>query len=243
MAPFPSALLFSLIAAFGSLCGLLVIRHYENWGQRNSVLFAAFAAGILLSSAFLHIIPHAMFAAPRLAPIALMLGYLALYAIGLATSRKDHASHMDKRAIALIPVIGIAIHSFVDGLAYSVSFSIDQHTGMMAVMGLILHEFPESIMAFVLLLRGGFHRQRAFFLAFLASTLTTPMGMLVSFPFVSMLNGPLLGALLAATAGALIFVAASHLVPNIEHDRRQKTGIFFFAGILFTAILQLTHLI
>ena len=49
----------SLLAAFTTTAGIYVIRRYENWGRKNIVYFTCFAAGILISASFLHIIPKA----------------------------------------------------------------------------------------------------------------------------------------------------------------------------------------
>jgi zinc and cadmium transporter len=55
---------------------------------------------------------------------------------------------------------------------------------------------------------GVLSERRSFLLAFLAAGLTTPLGTLVSYPFVSQIGTPLLALLLALSAGALIYVGA-----------------------------------
>jgi zinc transporter ZupT len=53
-------------------------------------------------------------------------------------------------------MIGIGFHSFIDGLVYSITFTVSIFTGMLAAIGMVLHEFPEGIITYLLLLRGGF---------------------------------------------------------------------------------------
>ncbi|MDH3514934.1 MAG: ZIP family metal transporter, partial [Gammaproteobacteria bacterium] len=70
----------SLLAAFTTTLGIFVIRHFELWGRRNTTYFACFAAGVMISVSFLHIIPTA-FAMSAQAPVYLLAGYLVMHFI------------------------------------------------------------------------------------------------------------------------------------------------------------------
>lgn len=232
---------FSLLAALINLGGLLAIRHFEDWGRRNSVLFAAFAAGVLLVASLAQMVPEAVAAAPVIAPYLLLAGYLLMYATGQLLGRGEVTSHEERRAVAAIPVLGIALHSTLDGVTYAAAFSVDIFTGVVAVFGLMLHEFPEGIVAYVLLLRGGFRPNAALTLAFLAAAATTPMGLLIAYPFVGGLTGMPLGAVLAGVAGALIYVGASHLIPHVEHEPGRGRRRAFAGGLAIALIVVLSH--
>ena len=69
---------------------------------------------------------------------------------------------------------------------------------------MVLHEFPEGIITYLLLMRGGVYERRAMLLAFLAAAVTTPFGMLVSYPLIRQIEEATLGILLAVSAGALV---------------------------------------
>ena len=68
-------------------------------------------------------------------------------------------------------------------------------------------------------------------LAFLAAAVTTPLGMLVSYPYVSKIDKPILGALLAFSAGALIYVGATHLLPRAESEHKKYSLFALGAGV------------
>jgi ZIP family zinc transporter/zinc and cadmium transporter len=91
----------------------------------------------------------------------------------------------------------------------------------------------------MLLQRGGFDRKKAAVYALLAAGVSTPLGTLISFPFLSRLGQPALGALLAASAGALVYVGASHLLPAIEEERKKYTLISLAAGVLTAVVIVL----
>ena len=76
-------------------------------------------------------------------------------------------------AIGLVPMVGIGIHSFIDGIIYTITFSVSVLTGTIAAIGMVLHEFPEGIFTYVLLLKGGLGDRRALLAAFFAAAVTT----------------------------------------------------------------------
>ena len=80
------AILASLLAAGVTTTGLYVIRRFGTWGQLNATYFSCFAAGVLITVSFLHIIPHA-FHMKEQAPLYLLGGYLAFHLI----NRFSHA--------------------------------------------------------------------------------------------------------------------------------------------------------
>jgi ZIP family zinc transporter len=106
---------------------------------------------------------------------------------------------------------------------------------------MILQEFPEGIFTYVLLLKGGVGDRRALLGSFVAAALTTPLGMLVSYPVVSRIDPSTLAALLAISAGALIYVGASHLLPTAEREPQRYSLIALGAGVALAAAIVGTH--
>jgi zinc and cadmium transporter len=104
----------------------------------------------------------------------------------------------------------------------------------------VLHEFPEGIITYLLLLRGGFSERKALLLALLAASFSTPLGTLISYPYISRIDKPLLGAFLALSAGALVYVGATHLLPQAEKEQRKYTFFALGAGIIVAIIIVLS---
>jgi zinc transporter ZupT len=71
----------------------------------------------------------------------------------------------------------------------------------------------------------------------MAAAITTPLGALVSYPFISNIKESTLGALLALSAGALVFVGASHLLPAVEKENKRYSLISLAVGILVAIII------
>ena len=146
----------------------------------------------------------------------------------------------EQYGIGLVPMLGIGFHSFIDGFIYANTFTVSIFTGLLAATGMVLHEFPEGIITYLLLSRGGFSEKMSFLLAFLAAALTTPLGMLVSYPYISKIDKPLLGALLAFSAGALVYVGATHLLPQAEAEHKKYSLFALGAGFLVALVIILS---
>jgi zinc transporter ZupT len=223
----------SLLAAVVTTIGIYVIRHFEGWGRRNSTYFSCFAAGVLIAVSFLHIIPKSL-GMNEQAPLYLLAGYVFMHLF----NRFITAYVCDKNpefAIGLVPLLGIGFHSFLDGVVYSITFTVSTFTGILAAMGMVLHEFPEGIITYILLIRGGGGPKQSLWLAFLAAAVSTPLGTLVSYPMISRIEPSLLGALLSVSAGALIYVGATHLLPHAEREPAKYSLLALAGGILVAA--------
>ena len=235
---FWTALSTSLVAAVVTSVGIYTIRRFSDWGHRNLTYFICFAAGVLVSASFLHIIPKA-FSMNSRAPMWLLAGFLGLYLFNsfltVFVCQKDPERR--EYAIGLVPMIGIGFHSFIDGFIYSIAFTVSILTGYLATIGMVFHEFPEGIITYLLLLQAGFTRRRAMLLAFAAAAATTPVGMLVSYPLMGRISQETLGALLALSAGALVYVGATHLLPKAEQEPRRFSLVALGGGVLVAVII------
>ena len=237
---FLTALIASLIAALVTAIGIYTIRHFEAWGRKYSIYFVCFASGVLISVSFLHIIPKS-FGMSEQAPVYLLCGFLLLHLFNrFITAFVCERQSDSQYSIGLVPMLGIGFHSFIDGVVYSITFTVNIFTGVLAAIGMVLHEFPEGIITYLLLLRGGFSKKTSLILAMLAASISTPFGMLVSYPYISQIDQSILGALLALSAGALVYVGATHLLPQEQKQGRRYTLGALGAGIMVAVIIVLS---
>jgi zinc transporter ZupT len=238
---FWTAFATSLLAALVTALGIATIRRFAGWGHRNTAYFMCFAAGVLISAAFLHIIPKA-FSMTAQAPASLLLGFFGMHLFNRFITAFVCEKDPERRdyVIGLVPMLGIGFHSFVDGFIYSVAFNVSLLTGSLATLGMVLHEFPEGIVTYLLLVRGGIAPRKAAWLAFLAAAATTPLGMLVSWPLVSAIEREALGALLALSAGALVYVGATHLLPRAEQEKRKYSLVALAGGVLVAVVVVMS---
>lgn len=238
---FWTALATSLLAALVTSAGIYTIRRFADWGQRNTAYFMCFAAGVLIAASFLHMIPKS-FAMSAQAPMWLLAGFLSLHLFNRFLTAFVCERDPDKKdyAIGVVPMLGIGFHSLIDGFIYSIAFTVSVLTGYLATLGMVLHEFPEGIITYLLLVRSGFSERKAAALAFAAAAATTPIGMLVSYPLVRRIDTPTLGALLALSAGALVYVGATHLLPRAEQEKKRYSLVALAGGVLVAMIIVMS---
>jgi zinc and cadmium transporter len=236
----------SILAGLATTLGILLISTSGGWAHRNSIYFASFAAGALLAVSFLHLIPESMELTGN-APMYMLAGFLALYVLnrvmhlhsGHEHNHAEAAAHPAIETSEVLAVIGIGFHSFIDGVIYSVTFNVSVLTGALAAIGMVLHEVPEGVIAYVMMLRAGYGKRTAFVGAFLAAGLSTPLGAFLSFPFINSIGATNLGNALALAGGVLLYVGGSHLLPEVERENRTSTVLALAAGVLISVVTGL----
>jgi len=106
------------------------------------------------------------------------------------------------------------LHNFIDGLVIAAAFLVSPSLGVSTAMAVALHEIPQELGDFGVLLHAGFSPVKALLLNFLTAW-SALVGALVGYFF---LSGSLLNLyLLPLTAGGFLYIAASDLIPDMKH--------------------------
>ncbi|MEM9938906.1 MAG: ZIP family metal transporter [Pseudomonadota bacterium] len=218
--------------------GLLGVALRGDWSERHAGLFALAAAGMLASMVFLHILPHALNQSEQ-APLWLTLGFFGGLFLDyiVKTWFPENPDNPALRA-AITPVIAIAIHSFIDGVIYAVTFAASFSAGVFTAVSLILHEFPEGVIVFAILRRHGVSNQTSFLWAFAAAAATTPLGVLVAGPVMFGLGPDMIGALFAISAGLLLYVATGPLMAPLRDTPPARGLLALSSGVVIAFILM-----
>jgi len=173
------------------------------------------------------------------AGFAALAGFIFMYfsnkVIRNWTGQKD-------AAFGITAVEGIGIHSFVDGLIYSITFSVSIITGIISVIGLVIHEFAEGVITYSVLIKGGFSKNKAFTYSILVAALTTPIGALIAYPLINRVNVSVLGMMLGFVTGVLIYISAAHLLPEAREYEKKHSTWAFIAGVLLAITMVLLKL-
>jgi zinc and cadmium transporter len=231
----------SLFAATTTTIGIFIIHRFEDWARKYVVYFTSFAAGVLVSVSFLHIVPESFSMNRISAPACLLIGYLFMHFLNRFITRYVCDTPLNRGyTFGLIPMFGIGFHSFIDGIIYAITFAVSPFMGILAVSGMILHEFPEGVVTYVLLVRSGFKSKTSFLLAFLAAALTTPLGVIVASPFLQHISDTTLGILLSLSAGCLVYVGATHLLPHVEREEQKYSVIALVTGVIVAVLIVST---
>lgn len=227
--------IFAIGAMIINGIGIYAVYHNREFAERNKAYFICFAAGVLITAPLVHILPHAM-VENQYAGIASLAGFMFMFFSNMLIKYKTKEKEL---AFGITAIEGIGIHSFIDGVIYSVTFSVSVYTGVIAGIGLATHEFAEGVIAFSVLLKGGLSAKKAAFIAFLVAGLTTPVGAFIVYPFIKTLNESTLSLALGFVGGVLIYVSASHLLPEAREHEQHHSHLAFILGIALALLLTL----
>ncbi len=240
MSPIAQALLATFAVSLVSFVGIL-FAFSKRWTERSEMLLLSFAAGVLLSTVFLDLLPEAVARGHGAgnvfsAALAAMIGFFFL-------ERFLHGFHVHEegRAVAsrTMILIGDATHNFVDGVVIAASFLASPALGLTTTLAVIAHEIPQEIADYGILVRGRLSPQRALWMNFL-SGLTALLGALLCFGFQQTVEAHL-AWFLTATAGMFIYIAASDLIPELHEPKHRGQWIYtapFMLGVALMAVLD-----
>ena len=229
-----SSLLMSLIALVGSITLILS----EQALQRILLPLVAFAAGSLIGSAFLHMIPAglASYGGGDSFYLWVLLGFLVFFALEqLLHWHHCHRAVTDcKQPLTYLILIGDALHNFIGGLAIAGTFLIDIRLGIMAWIAAAAHEIPQELGDFGVLIHGGWKKRNALFFNVL-SALTFLLGGLVAYVASSQVN---VDFLVPFAAGNFLYIGAADLVPEVnKHGHTGKNFIHFISFSIGIALM------
>lgn len=229
----------SLLAAAVSTLGIIAMVFFGAWSKRNSGYFSAFAVGLLTVGVMFHLIPEAM-SISNMALSWVAVGFAAMVLIGIGVQaivggRPDGAA----LTFGYASIIALAAHSTLDGVIYAASFQENPFTGWLATGGLLFHEFPEGVIAVMLLLTAGIGRMQSIIVAFLAAAVTTVLGTYGAYFVLERAQGMPLAAMLGGAAGGLIYVLIVHLGPHAAKAPDRRGYDFAAYGVItgITAII------
>jgi zinc transporter ZupT len=232
MSSFFVVLLFGIAAALGDIVGGLVLTANKRWGEGAFLrYFIALSVGFMLALALLEMIPESMRLTP-LTPSLVLLAYLLVHFFEHTMpshfhfGEEIHPEAMVKASVGYLAFLGLAVHSFFDGISIAAGFSVSHSLGVLVFSGVLLHKLPEGFTIASIMVAAGHGRARA-----LGSAVAIGLATMVGVLFLSLASG-LAPYGLALSAGALLYVAASDLMPEVNKEVAPRMAFVVFAGVL-----------
>jgi len=238
-------IIFTTLASLLGLVGGAVLLTRKKLSHKITHGLAAFAAGVLLGTAFLDLLPEAFHHFEELGMVEVEKNVFLLTLVGIILFfllerfihwfHHHHRDHQEEALKPIVPLIvfGDGVHNFIDGVIIAATFMIDIRLGIITTIAIIAHEIPQEIGDFGLLLHQGVKKSQAF-LYNLYSQLTCVVGGVAAFFVGSSIEG-VLPYLIAITSGFFIYIALSDLVPDI-HSENKKGFAVLESGLLIVGI-------
>ena len=235
-----------IIVSMVSLIGVFSISLKEEVVKKYVSLFISLAVGALLGDAFIHLIPEAFESSfsPAVVGLLTISGILVFFIIEKFLHWHHHGE--DKEETQIHPVGRLLLftdgfHNLIDGVIIGVSFLVSIPIGIATTLAVVLHEIPQEIGDFAVLIHSGYDRKRALWLNFF-SALTAILGVAIALLFGGLAEAFTLWVLPIA-AGGFIYIAVADLIPELQKTKKLKYSALQFlmviAGVLAMLALVL----
>lgn len=239
----------TLIGGIVSLIGGILLLRSKKTANALAKYATPFAAGALLAAVFLDLLKDGLeHGEVNSVLLATLIGMVAFFlAERLLRWFHHHHSDEDEKDGAEKPliIVGDTIHNALDGIAIAAAFMVSPATGLVTTLAVAAHEIPQEIGDFGLLLSRGMSRRRVLAVNVLSAAATTIAAVAV-FALGSSDVLPL-DIILGLSAGFLLYIAASDIIPEIhakssKHTLLDWSVIMLLTGVVTVGIsIQIAH--
>ncbi|MFQ6676929.1 MAG: ZIP family metal transporter [Fidelibacterota bacterium] len=224
-----------LIVSLISLVGIVTLTFSRVFLNKILLFLVSFAVGSLLGGAFIHLIPEAFDSdLDTLVVSGAVLSGIVLFFVLEKFLRWRHCHHetTENHVHPVVPmnIFGDAMHNFIDGILIGISYAVSIPIGLATTVAVLLHEIPQEIGDFGILVHGGLTVRKALFFNY-ASALTSFLGVVIALMLGSSMENFAL-FLLPLTAGGFIYIAGSDLIPELHDNTDISISILQLIALL-----------
>lgn len=249
------ALLSVFVVSLISLIGVFTLSLKETLLQKYIFLLVSLAIGALLGDALIHLIPESFEKLNASSAGLLVISGILLFFIlekwlhwhhlhGFESKKYEEIINEENmggkiRPVGYMILISDSVHNFLDGVIIGASYLISIEIGIATTLAVMLHEIPQEIGDFGVLVHSGFRKARALLFNFL-SALTAIVGVIVILLLHEATESivPLLTPLIA---GIFIYIALTDLIPELHKTKHVKDSVMqivvISVGVLAMALL------
>lgn len=243
-----SPLLYTIVATFlvslMGFSGLLTLSFNRDWLHRILFVIVSLSAGALFGDALIHLLPEAVEEAGGFTltiSLFVILGILVFFILEKFVlwhhhhdieTPEDHAKHRHHHPhpVGIMNIFGGALHDVLDGMVIAASFLIDPVVGVGTTIAVILHEIPQEIGDFGVLIHSGYSVKRALLYNFFSGLLGVLAGVLVV--VFGHQSEQVIHYLVPFTAGAFMYIAGSDLIPELKKEMLTHRSLFQFLALV-----------
>ncbi|MBU2559767.1 ZIP family metal transporter [archaeon] len=206
-----------------SLVGALALSLKEKILDKLLFVLIAVAAGTMLGVAFLDLIPEAVEKGGPNVFLYVLSGILAFFVLErFIFWHHCHDGKCDVHAFSYLNLVGDGVHNFLDGMVIAAAYFVSIPLGVATTIAIALHEIPQEVGDFAILIYGGFGRKKALFYNFL-SALAAFVGVAVAYVFSS--SEGFFTFVLAFAAGGFIYIASADIMPELQKEREFRKSL------------------
>jgi ZIP family zinc transporter/zinc and cadmium transporter len=246
------AALLGIVAASGNLVGGFLVAR-RQWSRRYLKYFIALGAGFMLATALLEMVPESvklrgngsdsLFGGIDGVCVLVVAGYFVVHffehtvAPHFHFGEETHHDEVSGAHASYTALLGLVIHTFFDGVAIASGLLVSSWLGGIIFLAIYLHKIPEGFTVASIMLASGQSKAAAF-----GSTVLLGAATLAGVGLMFALRGTLNDAL-PFSAGVTLYVAASDLIPEVNHEPGVGMALLVFLGLaVMVALKAIFHL-
>ncbi len=205
-------------------------------------ILIAFATGVLLTAAFLGLIPKAIeeVGEPHIIMPFILGGILFFFImekVVIWRNCRDKTCEVHSHASGPIILMGDSLHNLTDGIVIAAAFLSGLNLGFVAGFTIIFHELAHETGDFGILLHSGYSKKKAFIYNVISSSTTIPASIISYFIFDSIEF--VVPFLLAISAASFIYIALSDLTPDLH----QHTDLKYILRQVLVMVIGITMMV
>lgn len=239
LSPLYYAIASTLIVSALSLVGIFTLLMNRKLFWNLVFILVSFAAGVLMGTAFLHLLPESIeYYGYESAAKLFIVGFVTFYLLErILRWRHCHEDECYVHPVTHLALFGDGIHNFIDGVVIVAAYLTDIGLGILTTFAVIAHEIPQELGDFGILVFGGYSFRKALVYNFLTA-LTSVLGALMGYYLLAERFLPLI---IAFAAGNFTYIATSDLIPELHKETNFSRSFTSFVVFLFGLLLMSLH--
>lgn len=234
-----------MVVSLVSLVGVFSLSIKEDVLKKYINFFISLAIGALLGDAFIHIIPEAFKSSlgENLSSILIIAGILLFFIIEKFIHWHHHGEDTEEdhiHPVGKLVLFTDGFHNLIDGAIIGASFLVSPHVGVATTIAVVLHEIPQEIGDFAVLIHAGYTKKRALWLNFI-SALAAVLGLAIVVVFGNVIEGASM-YFIPIAAGGFIYIAVADLIPELHKTKNIKHSLIQL-GIIMLGVLSMLALL
>ena len=228
MGPWASTLLSVALVSAIPLAGLAIAPHHGRHLKAAVPYLVSFSAGGLLGAAGFHLLPQAArhLGTGHALSSWFLGGFVGFFLLEEFLWIHEHdfrRSSPERSPNIPLHLLSDGVDNLLDGMLIAASYILDPTLGIASTAAVVLHEVPQELGDFGLLVRAGIPARRAVLYNSL-SAVAAVGGAAAILTFSSVIPG-LPPVLLAMAAGGFLYTAGTDLIPELKHERRVGVAV------------------
>ena len=237
------AIFIVIISVLGPIIGSII-----GVAKKPSLMYMCnmlcFAAGVMLGISFLELIPESIrISSVGICVAGIVMGALIMYGVDRIIPHihpelctQEQGCNLQRTSTYLI--LGIFLHNFPEGMAIAIGAVTGTKVSLIIALAIAIHNIPEGICTSAPYYHATGNRLKAFLVS---SSTAVPLliGYLLARYIFDSITPGVLGFIIGATAGLMIYITLDEIIPNSCAGNNHSTIFSLLTGIIFVILLGL----